>query len=91
MSDDKVILERDHGVRTVNGTEVRISELVWRSGGSSWQVHRVWDDVDLTEAESFDSEPTDDDIAALLCPHENQVITDRSQFRCADCGEELGR
>ena len=50
------------------GVEVRVTQLVWRDGGTSYEVHRADTGVDLTEAECFDQMPTDEQIAALLPP-----------------------
>jgi hypothetical protein len=44
----RVIEEIDHGTRTVNGTPVQITELVWNGhAGSSFEVYRVDPDGQL--------------------------------------------
>jgi hypothetical protein len=69
----RLVAEIDHGARTVRGVEVRITEQVWNNGGRSFDAHRIaTDDADgghLTADGSFDAPPTDEQIAALLCPH----------------------
>lgn len=62
----RIIDEVDRGVRTVAGVDVRTVELVWTGGLRSFEVHRVDDGTDLTEAECFDEYPSADQIAALL-------------------------
>jgi hypothetical protein len=63
----RVIDTRDHGIRVVNGVEVRIQELVWNdTDGRSWDVYRVSDGQCLTMDHSFDDNPGDDEIAELL-------------------------
>ena len=63
----RIIDTRDHGIRVVNGVEVRIQELVWNdTDGRSWDVCRVSDGQCLTMDHSFDDNPGDDEIAELL-------------------------
>ena len=66
---DRIVNEIDHGVRTVATLPVTVRELVWRSGGRSFEVHRVDTGEDLTEAGCFDTIPTDDQIADLIVDH----------------------
>jgi len=73
--------EVDRGTRVVEGVEVRVTELVWSDGGTSFEVHRVDTGEDLTEAECFDQLPTDDQIAALLVPR-----APVDWFACPGCG-----
>jgi hypothetical protein len=60
---DRVVNDIDHGVRTVAHVPVSVRELIWHSGGRSFEVHRVDTGEDLTEAGCFDTMPTDDQIA----------------------------
>lgn len=62
----RVVEEIGHGTRTVAGTVVRVTELVWDDGGRSFEVHRQDDGTDLTTDQCFDALPTDAQIAALL-------------------------
>lgn len=70
MSDDKIIDEALHDRENVDGIAIVIQEQTWRSGGKSFDVWEV--DIDgewgecLTEAESFDMMPTDDEIRTVL-------------------------
>ena len=75
----EIVSEVDHGTRMVAGVEVRVTQLVWRDAGTSYEVHRVDTGVDLTEAECFDQMPTDEQIAALLPPP-------ATWFACSGCG-----
>ena len=75
----EIVSEVDHGTRMVAGVEVRVTQLVWRDGGTSYEVHRADTGVDLTEAECFDQMPTDEQIAALLPPP-------ATWFACPGCG-----
>ena len=75
----KIIREVGHGIRVVAGVQVRVTELVWSDAGTSFEVHRVDTDTDLTEVECFDNLPTDEQIAALLPPP-------AGWFACPGCG-----
>ena len=75
----EIVSEVDHGTRMVAGVEVRVTQLVWRGGGTSYEVHRVDTGVDLTEAECFDQMPTDEQIAAPRPPP-------ATWFACPGCG-----
>jgi hypothetical protein len=75
----KIIGEVDHGTRVVAGVQVRVTELVWSHGGTSFEVHEVDTGTDLTEAECFDHMPTDEQIAALL-------PAPAGWFACRGCG-----
>jgi hypothetical protein len=46
---DRIVNEIDHGVRTVATLPVTVSELVWHSGGRSFEVHRDDTGEDLTD------------------------------------------
>lgn len=68
-SGTRIVSEVDHGARTVAGTLVRVTELIWDNGGRSFEVHATGlpgDDVDLTQDGCFDALPTDAQIRALL-------------------------
>jgi len=80
----EIVSEVDHGTRMVAGVEVRVTQLVWRDAGTSYEVHRAdtgvdLTEADLTEAECFDQMPTDEQIAALLPPP-------ATWFTCPGCG-----
>lgn len=63
----RVIEEIDHGTRTVAGTAVKITELVWNdTDGRSFEVERVSDGETLTMDEAFDDMPDDDAIEFLI-------------------------
>jgi len=62
----RIISEVDRGTRTVDGTDVQITELVWSDDGRSFEAFRVADGFDLTEDECFDVMPSDDAIATRL-------------------------
>ena len=62
----EIVSEVDHGTRMVAGVEVRVTQLVWRDAGTSYEVHRAdtgvdLTEADLTEAECFDQMPTDEE------------------------------
>jgi len=58
---------RSAGTRTVSGVDVRLTETTWSTGpGSSFDVYLASDGTCLTMDESFDDEPSDDQIAALI-------------------------
>jgi hypothetical protein len=79
---DKIIREIDRGTRVVAGVDVRITELVWDDGARSVDVHRVDTDELLTEDESFDQMPTDEQIAVLL-EQQQELI---EWWTCRGCG-----
>lgn len=63
----RIVDEVDHGRRVVDGVPVRVTEIVWNGGGRSFDV--CTDDgrqVLLTEDESLDALPDDEEIAVLL-------------------------
>lgn len=62
----RIVSETYRGKRIVEDTEVDIVEVVWNSGGCSFEVYTVEDDVDLTIDGSFDTCPTDEQISLLL-------------------------
>ena len=62
----KIIREVDRGTRVVADVEFGITELIWDDGARSFDVYRVDTEELLTETESFDAEPTDEQIRALL-------------------------
>jgi hypothetical protein len=66
---DRIVNDINHGVRTVANLPVTVHELVWHSGGRSFEVHRVDTGADLTDAGCFDTMPTDDQIAGLIVDH----------------------
>lgn len=58
-----------HPEQIVNGTQIQVVELVWKDGGQSFDVYKTKDlglMVLLTDDESFDNYPTDEQIANLL-------------------------
>ncbi|TLQ39464.1 hypothetical protein [Streptomyces marianii] len=62
-----VIREIDHDSFTVDAEQYLVRELVWNGITSrSYDLVRLRDDQVLTEDESFDSHPTDAQIAAVL-------------------------
>lgn len=65
----RIIRTTEHTPRTVAGVDVAVTELVWDDNGRSFEVHRLDDGTDLTEAECFDDHPTDTEITALLQSH----------------------
>lgn len=73
---DKVIDERMVDKRTVAGREVEIIQLTWRDApGRSYDVVDVRTSHNLTEDESFDQAPTNDQIAVLIeQAHENGLL-----------------
>lgn len=65
----------DHGTKTVNGTLVQITQLIWPDGGSSFEVIRVADEEELTSEGCFDDYPTCYQIKALMEEHEHRKLT----------------
>lgn len=72
MTGDRIVSAREHGdPRTVAGVKVQVWELIWRSGGRSYDVtvntgENQEDQNELTTEESFDTVPTDEQITDLL-------------------------
>ncbi|KOU43626.1 hypothetical protein [Streptomyces sp. WM6378] len=65
-----VVREIDHDPFAVDGEQYLVRELVWNGiDGRSYDLVRRRDDQVLTEDESFDSHPTDAQIAAVLEEH----------------------
>ena len=62
----KVIREIEIQQLNVDGTDVKIIELVWSDGRRSFDVHRLHDGADLTIDASFDAIPSYDEIAYLI-------------------------
>jgi hypothetical protein len=66
-----VIREIGHAPFTVLGEQYAVLELVWNGDvGRSFDLVRVSDSTVLTEDESFDSYPTDEQIADTLAEHD---------------------
>lgn len=65
----RIIRTIEHATRTVAGVDVAVTELVWDDEGRSFEVHRLDDGTDLTEAACFDGHPSDAEITALLSSH----------------------
>ena len=80
----KIIREIDRGTRVVAGVDVRITELVWDNGGRSFDVHRTDNDAPLTEDESFDEPPTDQQITVRL-EHQEPI----EPWVCPGCCAQL--
>jgi hypothetical protein len=59
-----------HPIQSVNNVKIQVIELAWFSGGKSFDVYAVSDGGTvgdcLTEVESFDTYPTDEQIANVL-------------------------
>ncbi|MFJ6437864.1 hypothetical protein [Streptomyces sp. NPDC091416] len=80
-----VTREIGHTPFTVSGEQYAVLELVWNGDvGRSYDLVRLGDDSVLTEAESFDSYPTDGQIAVTLADHgiEAEIMD------CKFCGED---
>lgn len=73
----RIIREIDRGTRSINSTEITLTELVWDNGGRSFDVH-LTDGTMLTELESFDTMPGDEQLLDLLAKH-------RSLWHCPSC------
>ncbi|AXH93606.1 hypothetical protein ACFWDZ_08470 [Micromonospora aurantiaca] len=65
----RVIRDIDRGVRTIDGIDLHLTELVWDDGGRSFEVRRTDTDADLTEDGCLDTWPTDEHLANLLRDH----------------------
>lgn len=81
-----VIREISHAPFTVLGQQYAVLELVWNGDVSrSYDLVRVRDDTVLTEDESFDSYPTDGQIAEALAEHG----VDAELTGCKFCGRDV--
>ena len=65
MSSSTIVTTVERETRRVNGTDVTVFEVVWKDGGRSFEVE-TFGGIDLTEGNSFDAMPTDEQIAAIL-------------------------
>ncbi|MFE1476478.1 hypothetical protein ACFW6N_21830 [Streptomyces cyaneofuscatus] len=81
-----VVREIDHEPFEVDGEQYLVRELVWNGiDGRSYEVVRRRDDQVLTEEESFDTYPTDAQIAVALEEHG----LDAEMETCKMCQKEI--
>jgi hypothetical protein len=83
----RIVEEVDHGTRQIDGVDVAIVETIWNGGGRSFDVYIDGaGDVLLTEDESLDAMPSDDQIACLLDAH---GIRPEPLWTCPGCGHQI--
>jgi hypothetical protein len=81
-----VIREIDHDLFEVDGERYFVQELAWNAtSGRSFDLVRHRDDKVLTEDESFDSYPSDAQIAVVLEAHG----IDAELETCKMCRKEI--